>query len=499
MAEGDSKMNSLSSITRGATFYFVGKIVVDFFGFLLQLILTRSLGAGIYGLYAYGNTIAKIALVFTNLGSDESLLKYIPQYREETTKQRFIFGLATITSFSGGLIVATTLYLLSPFISSVTLDNPVFVIVLRIFSLIVFIDSLAKILYSVFRSLEFLEYEVITNKITRPVLRVFAITVAIGSGLSITGVMVGLAFASFLSLLVAIYFLLTRFEIRPAIPQQQKTKENVIEYYNFSVPLTLKAAGDILMKRVDILMVGFFLSSTAVGIYNISVLLAGFLILPLSAFNQLFPPIASRLYSNGDLRDLNSLYKRVTRWIFTISLIMAIGAIVYREEILILFGEEFLAGSSVLILFVVGQLFNCIGGANGYLLMMSERQYILVINQWIFGMLNVILNYIFIIEFGIIGAAAATAGILGLLNIVKTIELWYLEGLFPYSIQYGKPIFSGIITYFAMYVGKYILSGLSLLIVGLTIGPIIYAIILYGVGINEGDKEFFREVLRNRI
>ena len=58
-------------------------------------------------------------------------------------------------------------------------------------------------------------------------------------------------------------------------------------------------------------MIGFFLAGAEVGIYNISVTLAGLLSLSLLAFNQMFPPVASSMYHAGDVDELNyGLYYR---------------------------------------------------------------------------------------------------------------------------------------------------------------------------------------------
>lgn len=498
MSQDDTESDALSSITRGASLYFIGKAAVDVLGFLLNLVLTRSLGVGLYGIYAYGKTVISITLVFTNLGADKSILKYLPQYEKSKRKQEFILSLSLLTSLCGGILAAATLYVFAPAISERTLDEPQFVGVLRIFGVLLVLDTIAKILHSTFRSLEQLKYEIISHKLARPTLRIGAVILALSFGFSLMGVMVALTVASLLALGITIYFLLTRFELRPSFPSEEVTKDDVFEYYNFSVPLTLKDAGNILIRRVDIFMVGLFLSSTAVGIYNISVLLAGVLAIPLAAFNQLFPPIASRLYTNGEIAQLDSLYNTVTRWIFTISFIMAIGAILFRRELLLLFGDAFTAGTAVLALFITGQLFNCIGGANGYLLMMTEHQYVLVMNQWLLGMVNILLNYHLILEYGFIGAAVATAGILALLNIVKTAELWYLEQLFPYSIDFIKPVSAGVVAAVVMYAMTFALEGIALLFVGGLVGVIVYTVSLVLFGIEDKDKEFAKQLYKNK-
>lgn len=497
MPKDTTENDSLISIVQGASLFLIGKAVFDLFGFLLQLVLTRWLGKELYGLYAYGHAINGILLTFTTLGSDKALLKYLPEYEDDTLKQRFVLGLATITSFLGGIVASGLVLLLAPSISAFTLDDPLFTDVLRLFALILVFDTLSQMLRSTFRSLERLEYHVLTHKVANPSFRLVAAIVALSLGFSVFGVVVALLVASIMTFLLSLYILLTQFDVLPTIPKETLTRQSVYEYYNYSIPLTVTGIGRILMNRVDILMVGFFLPTGAVGVYNISVLIGTFITLPLSAFNQLFPPIASKLYSNQKIPKLNSIYTTVTRWIFTASLILVIGAIIYRYEILTLFGEGFTEGTTVLILFAIAQLFNCVGGSNGYLLMMTEHQYVLLVTQWFFGISNIILNYILILKLGFIGAAMATASVLAIMNVVKTIQLWYLEDLFPYSVDFLKPISAGAVSALVMYGARYVTDGISLLIVGGGSGTIIYAILLVILGIEEQDKELFSELLTN--
>ena len=97
------------------------------------------------------------------------------------------------------------------------------------------------------------------------------------------------------------------------------------------------------------------------------------------------------------------------------------------DRSLSIFGQGFAAGSEVLSLFVVGELVISVVGPSSYVLTMTNHQYLRMINEWGSGILNVVFNYIFITQFGLIGAALATAGILAFVNIVRVIEVWALS------------------------------------------------------------------------
>jgi O-antigen/teichoic acid export membrane protein len=254
-------------------------------------------------------------------------------------------------------------------------------------------------------------------------------------------------------------------------------------------------AGSVLYTRVDVFMVGFLLSSEAVGFYNIGFLVSSVVTLPLVGLSQIFTPIASRLYEADDYEGLDSIYSTVTRWAFTVSLFAALFAIVYAREILALFGPAIVRGAPVLQLFALGQLLNAAVGPSNYLLMMTNHERLSFINHWVFGVANVILDYVFIHKFGFVGAAFATAGILALLNIVRWLELRYLEGLSPYSYRYYKPLVAGFVAAIVLYFSRFLASGIQSLVVGGVLSGLAFVLALYALGIEQDDKEFFGRLL----
>ena len=490
--EDQSRVGSLASISRGASLYTIGKVISDVGEFLLHLLVSRLLGAASYGLFAYGKTLAFTALLVTNLGSDESILKHLPQYKNEPRKRRFMLGLAWATSAGGGLIVSGALFLLAPIISDLTLSDPQFVSVLRLFAAVLFIDTLAALLYSTFRAVQLVEYEVLTKRILKPVLRVFGVGGVIAVGGSLYGVVTAMVVASVVTFAVAVLYFLRQVNIRPTLRSPGDTRGTVREYYGYSLPLTAKEAGTVMQGRVDVLMVGFLLSSTAVGVYNVSVLVAGVLYVPLLAVNRLFPPVASRLYTERRRADLTAIYSVVTRWTLTASLLIAVVVVVFRVEILALFGTEFTAGTVVLTLFVVSQLWNCATGPSGYLLMMTDHQYVVMATEWLFGVANVVLNYVFIQAFGLVGAALASAGVLAARNVTKIAAVWYFERLHPYSSSFVKPLMAAVVAAAGALVVEATLSGVPAVAVGSVVAAGCYGIVLAVAGTEPVDREVYR-------
>lgn len=492
--DDNTSLTSLNSITEGAGLFLIGKGIYQIIEFITNLLLTRTLGASLYGIYAYLRVIFSLLRVLTRLGGDKAMLRFLPEYKDNVAKRQTILTLAYATSIITSSIVAIAVYILAPIISQYTLQNPLFVDVLRVAALVLPFNTLSNITFSAFKGLERMDYNVAISSVVQPVFRLIFVGGAVLLGYSVIGAAAGLVVSGFIIFLIAILVLYRKTEFTAI---RQPSADDAREYYDFSFPLILSELGNFLYNRVDLLMVGFLLTGATVGIYNVAVLVAGTLALPLTAFNQLFPPIASRLYNNQEWTELENVYSTVTRWIFTISLFPGLATILYANEILQVFGEGFSRGTYVLILFVIAQLTSCVVGPSGFLLMMTENHYLAMFNQLSSGLLNVVLNYVFITKFGFIGAAAATATVLAGINILRVIQVWYLHGISPYNRQYYKPILAGLISSIVMYMMSMVLNSYALIISGGILGGMAFVVLLYSFGLEDEELDIIRNLLPN--
>lgn len=487
--ESNSVNSSLESILRGSLLFVLGKIAANAAGFLLNLVLVHALGTALYGIYAYGRLITATSLTMTLAGMDKGMLKYIPVKSDEKERNQVV-TVGVITALAFGLFVGVCIYVFAPVITAYTLENELLTDVLRILAVTVPFYTLSNLIGSVFRSIEAIGHDVAISKISPRVARLLAAICGLLLGYGLVRTTLALMAASGLVLFVALTLFLTRTDFSP---DTKVERETVFELYNFSFPLMFSRAGTFLYKRIDVFMIGIFLTSTDVGLYNIAVLVSSVLVLPLNGISQLFPPIASELYANDKIAELQSVYSVVTRWSFTVSLFVATLLVVHRTAILSLFSEEVAAATLIFAILILGQLANAVAGPCNYVMMMTDHQYITMVNQWVFGVSNVILNYLLLQEIGILGAAIATATSLTLLNATRVVEVWYLEGLVPYSWKFAKPLLACGLAVVPMVLFESWLDGLLQLFASGLVSGVVFASLLYAFGIEKEDRSFIEE------
>ncbi len=502
--------SSLQSVSRGASFFMAGKGVDNGLRFLFNWILVQALGGVLFSVYTLGLIVLTFAQVFTNLGTNQAIMKFIPKYDDQPELRSRMLGLSYLTSLVAGVVFAIVIYVAAPWMTTHVQSayKPYFTNVVRAFAFLLPLNSLLGCFGNLFKSLDKPEYQIFVQNILTPLFRIVGVSVALLFGFLLLGTVIATVIAMVVVFCIAVWLVATKTDVRPAF---RASRPELIEFYDFSLPLTVNHVGQVLSRRIDLLMVGFLAGAyihtqDAVGIYKIATVLAGILLLPLSGFSQLFPPIASRLYNNGEMAALESLYRRITRWTFTLGLFPAVGAAIYAHELLVVFSDSFAQqGTTVLLLFVVAQLANASVGPSGYVLMMTDNHYLTLVNQWVLGISNVIMNYLLIKEFGLIGAALASAAVIFSMNIVKVIQVWYVVGLFPYSRKFIKPVFAagasaltmlGVKSVLGSFVAGIHSAAIAALIqgaVGGIAGFAVFLVALYVLGIEQEDQEFLTD------
>ncbi|MEO1131876.1 MAG: polysaccharide biosynthesis C-terminal domain-containing protein, partial [Cyanobacteria bacterium J06639_1] len=151
------------------------------------------------------------------------------------------------------------------------------------------------------------------------------------------------------------------------------------------------------------------LSAKEVGLYSAALKTSSWVPFILLAVNAVAAPLMASLFAQGDRQGLQQLVSTIARWMFYPAFATAIGLVIFAEPILRLFGAEFVAAKGALIALVLGQLVNVGAGSVGYLLTMTGHQTETARVVGVTALMNLMLNWIGIRYFGIVGAALATA------------------------------------------------------------------------------------------
>jgi O-antigen/teichoic acid export membrane protein len=194
-------------------------------------------------------------------------------------------------------------------------------------------------------------------------------------------------------------------------------------------PLLLFDMFSIILRQADLLMIGVLMSPADAGIYGAALKTTGQTIFLLASVNAVIAPMLSSMYAKKDMAGLQRLLYMAVHLSFWPALIFVAALIFLANFILGLFGPAFLAARTPMIILGIGQLFNAGTGVVISLLIVTGYHKTATKVYGISAGLYLILAYIGIHFWGLIGAAVATALIMALWNIWLSILAYKRLGL----------------------------------------------------------------------
>lgn len=205
-----------------------------------------------------------------------------------------------------------------------------------------------------------------------------------------------------------------------------------------TMPLSFSAGVQVLHSQTGIIVLGAVRTSEEVGLFRVAVQGAALVAFTLSAVALVIGPHIARLYSANDRGRLQRLMTSSSRLMLLSSLPIAGVLLMFGGEALqVLFGEPYRSAYPALAILCVGQIFHAATGAPGLFLNMTGHEGDTAIAVAVTAVLNVVLNLLLIPQYGIAGAAIATAVSLSGLKILLYRRMVSRTGIDSLAIRLG--------------------------------------------------------------
>jgi O-antigen/teichoic acid export membrane protein len=260
-----------------------------------------------------------------------------------------------------------------------------------------------------------------------------------------------------------------------------KIKKHVNEITNYSIFSILNSFGNILVMNVDILMVTALLGLSETGIYATAFYIGLMIAIPRRAIAQISIPIISENIKENNFNKIEKNYKLVSLHLLLIGIFIYLLIIINLNDIFYLIpnSQNFISGKNVVYIIGLAKLVTMAFSFNGELIMMSKYFKFNVITILILATLSIILNYLLIPNFGMIGAAYASLISILIFNLIKLIFIKIKMKILPFSNKTIMVIFMGLLTYFlSIYIPNLENSLINILLKS-TLISIFYIILIY--------------------
>ncbi len=281
---------------------------------LHHLLLARVLGPTSFGLYAIGWTVLGLAATIAPLGIEQGVIRFgTCHWQRRSSHLRGILrrsaGLASVSA----LLVAALLFIGSEGIAAL-FEMPELAAVVRWFAFASVGWTLLKITAAMTRLSQNMRYTVLDEELAQPAsaLLLFLCFYFV-AGWALLGAVAATTLSFFFALLLAAH------HVRSICPAGAPTSDSVPklaagELLGFSVPAALAGLFAFHALRIDRLLIGYFLTADAAGIYHAASQTAAIGLLFQGCFNTIMAPMISSFAGNGERYRLAAAYRLSTRW-----------------------------------------------------------------------------------------------------------------------------------------------------------------------------------------
>ena len=467
-------MSLVKKIVSQSVVYFFGTVITVIVGFFFKVYLSRILGADALGIYSLGITTIGVLGIFLSFGYGNGLIRFVSKYKA-TQNYNNLISYVTNTSIIN-LCVVLPISFLFYFFPEIIADNVLKTSKLKdyipLFGFMMFVNSFLILAEQTIRGLQEVKKSTIINTFLRLPFKIGLVVLFFNWGWQLKGYII----AEVLGSILAFIFLIVLIKrLLPRLSDFKRTNFNN-EEKQYSLNLLITNSVLALGRHGDKIVLVYFLSTFELGIYSVTLTIAAFIPLVLTSVNSIFSPIISQLHSQNKLKDLEYYFQLSGRYIFLLSFPLMVFIFLFSKPIMSLFGNDFIQGSVLLSLIVIGQLFNVSMGSVGLMLQMTGLEKTMRDISIITSLISFLLYFALISNWGLIGLGVVYIFNIILQNIACTYVLNKHLSIHLFHTEYLKLI----IFFFSLCIPNYfIVEGISFNPSPLFLGGVL--IIIYAV------------------
>jgi O-antigen/teichoic acid export membrane protein len=431
--------SQVGHISRHSGVFFLGTMFTAALGYVFKLYLARVLGAENLGIYALGITLVGFVGVFNSLGLVESAVRFAAVYRagHKMRQLRALLWRGGAVLLAANLLFAMIFLKMAPMVALRFYHSPALAQYIPWFTALMLLGVISTFYARILAGYkEVGRRTLITSFIGSPATMLLAVLL-ISLGWGLRGYLLAQVLGAVLviALLVAAVGKRTPLEARFSWHWPPPLEPEVWSFSAAALGILLL---EFLMSQVDKIALGFYLGARNVGVYSVAAAVVAYETLVLNSVNQVFSPMIADLHTRRDSAMLGRLYKALTKWVFGLTLPLAITVILYARPLMRMFGHDFEAGWPILVIGTAGQLVNCGVGSVGVLLFMSGNQRRLLGVQAAMVGFMTMASIALIPIWGIVGAAVAAAITNAGTNAWNLLEVRKALGLSPFNRSYAR-------------------------------------------------------------
>lgn len=386
------------------------------------IMLARVMSENAYGSFIYFVTWVGILSLLAQGGFSASIMRFFHEYSANPAalkaylRTSFLLPIVLTIGVSGLLFAALVAEMLPATLAHITPYLPLAILAF----------TLAYIAQAALKA----DHRIVLSQVFEQIGLPLALL-----GLALYGLMSGetIALATGTTAYMAVFFIIaaitwTLFTKR-SYPCSARPEYRLREWLATSFPMCGSSLVAALMSRMDILLLGFFVSAAEVGEYGVAARVAVLLSFLYAALNNALIPTLSKKFQAGETEAINRLLPKIMRLALALTCVGLAGVALLGGWVLSLFGEEYISAAPLLWLLAVAQTANLYAGPAGSILLVSGHQKAYLYFTVAIALLLAGGLWFAIPAYGLMGAAWVTLAVTLLLNAALLILIRRLTGV----------------------------------------------------------------------
>lgn len=393
---------------RTAIIVFSIRIASAAIAYFSQVFLARWMGEFDYGIYVAVWVAIVLIGGLSCLGFSTGVIRFISEYRTSKNFDKLrgvLYGSFLWPIFSSTIIAI--LGALAIYASKDILFENYYLIPIYLSLICLPMLALQEIQDGAARAYDWPSVALLPTFILRPllILGIMVITILLGFEASAATAMISTVIAVYLASVVQAITLYPK--LRNAVPKGPKSFETK-NWFKITIPMFLADGFYNLLTNVDILILASFVSPEKVGIYFAAAKTLALVHFVYFAVKAASAHRFAAYNAAGDKQRYEEFIRETIHWTFWPSLALALVMLVLGKYFLMLFGESFAIGESVIWILTIGIIVRASVGAAESILAMSGKQNLCAAVYAGSLLFAIILNIVLIPILGLDGAALAT-------------------------------------------------------------------------------------------
>ncbi|MFK7901671.1 MAG: lipopolysaccharide biosynthesis protein [Nitratireductor sp.] len=393
---------------RTAIFAFSIRIASAAIAYFSQVLLARFMGEFEYGIYVAVWIWAVILGGLVCLGFQTGIIRFISEYRSdkrESLLRGSIFSAITISMVSATIIAmigAAIVYFYGDH-----LFESYYYIPLLLATTCLPLLALSEVHDGIARAFDMPRIALAPIFILRPLLILGIMLIAILAGYEVD------AKSAIIATIIAVYitalyqFIVLKMKLKPELGTTSRSYTPKA-WFKVTLPIFLVEGFYNLLTNVDILILASYESPEKVGIYFAAAKTLALVHFVYFAVKAAAAHRFASYLSSGNKQEYENFINETIHWTFWPSLFLALVMLVLGKYFLMLFGESFAVGISVIWILTLGIIVRSSVGAAESVLTMSGKQNLCALVYAVSLCVAITLCIILIPIYGLNGAALAT-------------------------------------------------------------------------------------------